>query len=120
MDLFHTLFGDSVDVTDELCGSVAGKFDFDWAASRLLTRSARAEYARATKAAWAEYERATAPARDEYERATAVLEAEFKRATEAAGDEFKRARKSAGDEYVRATAVAFANAYNSQVQEHLK
>jgi hypothetical protein len=98
VDLFRALFGDSVDVTEELCASVAGKFDFDWAASSLLAPSARAEYKRATAPAWAEYKRATAPAWAEYKRATAP----------------------ARDEYERATAVAFAIAYNSQVQEHLK
>ncbi len=72
VDLFHTLFGDSVDVTEELCASVAGKFDLDWAASNLLTPSAEAEYKRATASAGAEYKRVVASAWVEYERVVAA------------------------------------------------
>jgi hypothetical protein len=128
VNLFRTLFGDSVDVTEELCASVTGKFDFYWAASNLLTPSARAEYERVAAPAWAEYERIMAAGeagfkrimaarKAEYIRATAAVWAEQERARAAVWAEHERARVSAGAEYVRATAVAFANAYNSQVQE---
>jgi hypothetical protein len=62
VNLFRTMFGESVDVTEELCASVAGKFDFYWAAHHLLTPSARAEYERVRAPAWAEYERVMAVA----------------------------------------------------------
>ena len=80
---FKRRFGESVDVTEDLCASVATVFDWTWAVSRLLpptawaeyeraTESARAEYARVRDAAWAEYARVRDAARAEYERALAV------------------------------------------------
>ena len=57
-ELFARTFGKSVEVTRELCVSVADKFDFEWAATHLLSAQALAEYKRDKAAAWAEYERA--------------------------------------------------------------
>ena len=57
---FQELFGNSVEVTQELCIRHASDFDFGWAARHLLRASA-----------WAECERVRAPAYAEYERATA-------------------------------------------------
>jgi len=57
---FADTFGESVDVTPELCVSVADQFSWDWAAEHLLSPEAWAEYERATRPAWAEFERVCA------------------------------------------------------------
>ena len=100
--LFRARFGESVDVTPELCASVAAEFDFSWAARYLLSPPALAEY-----------QRAKAPARAEYQRATATAFAKYQRATAPAWAEYQRATATAFAEYQRATASAFANAYNA-------
>ena len=72
VDLFRSRFGESVEVTAELCASVAAVFDWDWAARNLLSPPAWAEYERVRAPAWAEDERVTAPASAEYERVRAT------------------------------------------------
>ena len=72
VDLFRSRFGESVEVTAELCASVAAVFDWDWAARNLLSPPAWAEYERVRAPAWAEHERVTAPALAEYERVRAA------------------------------------------------
>ena len=54
VDKFSELFGESVDVTPELCVSHAQDFDWGWAAKNLLTDSAWAEYKRVTARAFGE------------------------------------------------------------------
>ena len=124
VDLFRSRFGESVDVTPELCASVAAEFDFAWATRCLLSVSALAEYKRVTAPAWAEYERVRATAWAEYERvrATALAEyerveasalAEYQRVEASAWAEYQRVEASALAEYERVEATAFANAYNT-------
>ena len=60
VDLFRTKFGESVDVTSELCESVASVFDFEWAARNLLPPAAYAERERVMAPAYAEYKRVRA------------------------------------------------------------
>ncbi len=67
-DLFRAMFGDSVNVTQKLCVSVADKFDFGWAAEHLLTRQQRADYDRITAPARADYKRIITAAWADYER----------------------------------------------------
>jgi hypothetical protein len=80
VEAFRERFGKYVEVTPELCASVAAVFDWWWAARNLLSPAARAEYERVRAAAWAEYERVTAPVLDEYKRVTASARTEYKRA----------------------------------------
>ena len=68
VELFCQTFGESVEITAELCESVADKFYWAWAAENLLSASA-----------WADYKRVTAPARAEYERVTESAWAEYAR-----------------------------------------
>jgi hypothetical protein len=84
VDKFRARFGESVEVTRELCESVASEFDFDWAAANLLSAPARAEYERVTAPAQADYERVTAPAWAEYARVRAPARAEYERVRAAA------------------------------------
>ena len=70
--LFESMFGQSVEVTEALCVEVSAKFDFAWAAQRLLSPDALAEYERVTAPAWAEYKRVKASAWAEYKRVKAA------------------------------------------------
>ena len=83
-DLFRQLFGESVEITEELCASVADKFDWRWAGRYLLSPVAAADYERVRAHASAEYERVRATAGAEYERAEAPALAEYKRVRSAA------------------------------------
>ena len=91
VDLFRAKFGESVDVTPELCEAVASEFDFCWAARNLLLPTALAEYERVRAPAYAEYERVTAPAYAEYERVRDAAYAECERVRDAAYAECDRA-----------------------------
>lgn len=44
VDLFKQTFGDSVEVTTELCKKYASDFDWSWAASNLISASAQKIY----------------------------------------------------------------------------
>lgn len=66
VDLFRAKFGDSVVVTEDLCRSVAGEFDWDWFARNLLSQPMRDQYAAARK-----------PMLDQYQVACAVIFADL-------------------------------------------
>jgi hypothetical protein len=44
VDLFRAKFGESVEVTEALCRSVAFEFSWSWAADKLLSKRSRANY----------------------------------------------------------------------------
>lgn len=69
--LFSQMFGAEVCVSVELAESVAGRFEWDFAARQLLPPDAWAEYTRAREEALAEYMRVEVDARAEYARAKA-------------------------------------------------
>ena len=102
-ELFSNTFGDSVEVTPELCLSVADKFDWDWAARHLLSSVARADYVRATEACADDYDRVTAPAWADYVRATASAQADYNRATAPAWADYGRVMASAPASYTART-----------------
>jgi cell division septum initiation protein DivIVA len=102
VELFRGRFGESVRVTEAQAAKVSGLFDWDWAATRLLSAPARAEYKRVEAQARAEYERVTAPAWAEYERVKAPAWAEYERVTAPAWAEYKRVE-------AQAWAVAYIN-----------
>ena len=79
LDTYIATFGDDpLAITPALIIRAAEVgLDIDWAARRLLTPPA-----------WAEYDRATRPARDEFDRAVNAAWEEHDRATRAARDEF--------------------------------
>ncbi len=72
VDLFRSLFGESVEVSVDLAVEHASKFDFGFAA-RLLSPASRAEYARQHAPLLAEYAPQCAPLLAEYERQRAQL-----------------------------------------------
>ena len=79
VELFRSLFGDAVEVTEDAAVAVADRFDWDWAARHFLKAPAGAEYDRVTAAAGAEYDRVRAPAWAEYDRVRAPALAEYDR-----------------------------------------
>ena len=95
LEFFQRQFGTEVTVTRELCLKYASNFDWDWAASRLLSAPARRDYdeAMAPPAARRVCDEAMAAARRAYDEAREVA---------------WRARRA----YDEALAVAFADAAN--------
>jgi hypothetical protein len=84
VDLFRLKFGESVEVTEELCVSVAHDFDFGWAGRQLLSPAARRAYEKAETAAGRAYEKAEAPAWCAYEKAKAAAWRAYEKAKAAA------------------------------------
>lgn len=96
VDLFKKLFPNGAPLTVEAAMSVADKFNWDWAARKLLS-----------KKGWKAYEEAMAPALKVYREATAL---DLK--------EYKEAKATAWEAYKEADALAFATAYlNDQKEE---
>ncbi len=89
LELFQSLFGEEVEVTREKVMTHAAKFEWDWAAEKLLPRKKLAEYNRVTAQAWAEYNRVTAQALAEYNRVNAQALAEYNRVTAPAWAEYR-------------------------------
>ena len=109
--LFRSKFGDSVEITESLCESVASDFDWSWAAQNLLSAPALAEYNRVRAAAWDEYDRVRAAAWDEYDRVCAAALAEYDRVCAPAWAEYDRVCAPALAEYDRVRAITFGRLY---------
>ena len=113
VDEFAARFGEFVDITPDLCESVANIFDWSWASRNLLRASARAEYDRVRDAARTEYDRALAPARAKYDRVRVPALAEYDRVCTAARAEYDRVRAPARAEYDRVCARTFGQLYQA-------
>ncbi len=87
---FAEMFGESVEITEELCVKHAQDFSFPWASKNFLTAQARAEYDRVMAQAQDEFDRVMAQAQDEFDRVTAQARAEYDRVMAQARDEFDR------------------------------
>lgn len=48
VDLFKEIFGDSVELTEELAKEIGSKFDIDWAVKNLLIAQAKTSYFKST------------------------------------------------------------------------
>ena len=97
---FKKRFGDSVEVTEDLCLAVFDVFDFDFAARSLLSAPALAEYEKVCAPAWAEYEKVCDAALAEYEKVRAPALAEY-----------EKVRAPAWAEYEKVRAITFARLY---------
>ena len=106
VEAFRSRFGESVEVTPELCESVVAVFDWVWAASNLLSARAYAEYQRVRAAARAKYDHARAQAWADHVQQVAW----------SAYAGYDRVEAAAWAEYERAKARAFGEAYNSPSQ----
>jgi cell division septum initiation protein DivIVA len=114
--LFRKTFGESVVVTVARARTVAGPFNWEWAARNLLDGTARAEYERVRSPARAEYERVEALAGAEYERVTGQARAEYERVTGQARAEYERVTGQARAEYERVRGQAWAECERAQGQ----
>ena len=101
-DIFERRFGQQVDVTPELCVSVAPLFDWEWAAENLLSADAYKAYLDATE---------DAPARKAYLDATAPALKAYRDATAAARKAYRDAAAAALKAYRGVAAAAFGRAY---------
>src|SRR6266446_4848226 len=59
--LFRATFGDSIEISEPLCLSVSGKFDWLWGAQHLLSPTAWTEYRQVGVTARTEYNECSAP-----------------------------------------------------------
>jgi hypothetical protein len=98
--LFNQLFGESVEISESACILVADKFDWNWAANKLLSASA-----------WQAYDEAKASAGEAYYEAKASAGKAYYEAKASAGKAYDEATASAGKAYYEATASAFAKQY---------
>ena len=81
----------------------ADKFDWEWAAAKLLRAPAQAEYEKVCAPAWAEYDKVSAAAWAEYEKVRAAAQAEYEKVSAPAWVEYEKVR-----------AAAFVNAWFDQ------
>jgi hypothetical protein len=124
IDLFMSLDGDRLELTEAVCVEHAQKFDWDWASKNLLAEGALAEYLRVEQAEWAEYLRIQRPAWAEYQHIEQLAQAkyvcvpqpvwaEYLRTQRPALAEYKRVQQAACAKYRRVCASAFFHAWNS-------
>ena len=97
---FREMFPEGAPLTVETALSVAGQFDWDWAARHLLSAPALKDYSEAT-----------APALKAYNEATATAWKDYSEATATARKAYNEVDAPALKAYNEATATAFALAY---------
>lgn len=103
---FELRFGTSAEVTEDACESVSHVFDYDWAASNLLSLRA-----------WREFLPIKIKARQEYERITDIAFQRIQRAKpntseyETLWKEYGIISNKAWDNYQRIKVRAFARCY---------
>ena len=102
IEIFQELFGDEVEVTEELCVKHASKFDWGWAARALLTKEQRAAFDNVTK-----------PAGDAFILVTEPAWCALGIATKRAQHAFDLATEPARTTFNLVSSRAFAQAYNS-------
>jgi hypothetical protein len=96
VDLFRRTFGDSVDVTPDLCERHAAEFDWEWAAQKLLTASA---YQAAKRPLWEVYKAAEQPLWDTYRDARRSLRTAYAAAERPLLDTYEVARQPLWETY---------------------
>ena len=109
--LFRKLFGTSVEVTEALAVEHPASFSWTWAANKLLSAAARAEYDKARAAARAECDKVTAAARAECDKVRAPARAEYEKVTAAARAEYNKVHAAAWAECDKVRAAAWARSY---------
>ncbi len=137
VELFQKLFGDSVEITPELCIKHANDFDFTWAANNLLSKSSLYKYRniRDTEYAiyinernteWGKYLTKETMARNKYNISRNTTSNEYNDKNSVVYKKYYAERKSASDKYDNKTntiynkfcaekASAFANAYINDI-----
>ena len=111
--LFKATFGESVDVTEDLCVQHAQDFDWIWAAYHLLSADQQVVYNSALSQAQAAYGAALSQERAAYRAAVNQARAAYDAAVNQAGAAYDAAVDQAQAVYSAAQATTWARAYNS-------
>ena len=106
VELFQKMFGDSVEITPELCIKHAKYFYFNWAAKNLLSNAALNKYNAEKNAAWEKYDAERNAAYDKYNAEK-----------NAALDKYHVEENAAWEKYRDERASIFANAYINDVEQ---
>ena len=114
VNLFAATFPDGVEITEAVCLSVADKFDFEWAAARLFTAGAWANYLAGRAAILVEYNAKRARIRAEYEAKCAASLAEYLSGRVRILEEYRTECAPIGAEYQRQRAALLWAEYLSQ------
>jgi hypothetical protein len=109
VDLFRRTFGDSVDVTPDLCERYAAEFDWGWAAKHFLTERAYEAYDAAERPLMEAYEAARRPLMEAYEAARRPLMEAYE-----AYEAYEAARRPLQEAYEAARARTFGELYVSE------
>ena len=105
---FKALFGESVELTRELCVKHAQDFSFGWAARNLLSKAGCAEYEEKLAAIYAEYEEKRAPIDAEYREKRALIYAEYQEKLAAIYAEYQEKLAAIYAEYQEKLALIYA------------
>jgi len=123
-EVFKRLFGESVVVTESLCLSVAGRFDWVWASENILSAYQLGLYNESVEPAQKLYDESMGVARKLYDE---LMESErrlyyksresarklYDESRESAQKLYYKSRESAQKLYDETKAISFAYAYNS-------
>ena len=75
--LFKEIFGDSVEITEDVIREHGAKFDVNWLAGHVLSPTHLAAYQAKLAPLWADYQAKCAPLDDEYKAKCAPLLADY-------------------------------------------
>ena len=128
VELFQKMFGDSVEITPELCIKHAKYFYFNWAAKNLLSNAALNKYNAEKNAAWEKYDAERNAASDKYHAEENAAWEKYDAERNAAYDKYNAEKNAALDKYhVEENAAwekyrderasIFANAYINDVEQ---
>jgi hypothetical protein len=100
IDLFRAKFGESVEVTEALCRSVASEFDWHWAGNNLLSKKGYDDYRAKRK-----------PMDDDYRAKRKPLDDDYWAKRKTLYDDYLAKIKPMEDDYLANVAVLFARCY---------
>ncbi len=109
--LFQELFGDSVEITPELCIKHANDFDYNWAARNLLSKTGYDKYLIEKNAAWDKYRSEKNAAWDKFRATGHATSNKYLTEENVALDKYRAERHAAYDKYCAAFFSSLANAY---------
>ncbi len=126
-ELFQVLFGDSVEITPELCAKHAKTFAVGWAARNLLSNDAWIKYRAERNAAYNKYLAEKNEAWDKYCYEENVIWNKYNAEKNAPRDKhiteenvilnkYYAEKNASSDKYDAENAIAFANAYINDVE----
>jgi hypothetical protein len=109
--LFRAKFGEAVEVTESLCRSVAGEFNWDWAAHNLLSKNSLDDYRAKCNALDDDYWAKCKVLEDDYLAKIKPLEDDYLAKIKQLEDDYRAKIKPLYDDYRAKCAVLFARCY---------